>query len=371
MCLCFCHNYVHSSLQKRKCAWGRYLINHKTGVHITFGFLLFTNSVNINWNVNATKYQNPQGFLISLQSWWYKATSFCANFYSKIVLSKHLTNKLDNFPVSFVHQPTLPSQILDQPLQFLDKISVHHSRCYFTSTDQCSTNYLFFRTSKCLVSSILFGRSMGCTLSGFWHNVFHCSSCKPRSYNQLLHIGEVQLVTQNHSVKPLNFFVLENVRRVVSYILNSWPSRTCPLSTQPYPKVVSFGELNDVVKKSHQDPVRIWTWVLWIPVRWPCSLATEAVPLQLMIDSIYPWTLFDSKAGSLLGLVFTNIFQHLSLRLGVITLYGFLQMEKCFQSTPINRGSYRVAAATAQFTGGSQNYFGTSHAKPKKIQHEN
>ena len=26
-----------------------------------------------------------------------------------------------------------------------------------------------------------------------------------------------------------------NVRRVVSYILNSWPSRTCPLSTQPYP----------------------------------------------------------------------------------------------------------------------------------------
>ena len=40
------------------------------------------------------------------------------------------------------------------------------------------------------------------------------------------------------------------------------------------------------------------------------------MPLEQMIDSIYPWTLFDSKAGSLLGLVFTNILQHLSLRLG-------------------------------------------------------
>ena len=88
----------------------------KQGCTLPFGFLLFTNSVNINWNVNATKYQNPQGFLISLQSWWYEAISFCTNFYSKTVLSKHLMNKLDNFPVSFVHQPTLPSQTLDQPL---------------------------------------------------------------------------------------------------------------------------------------------------------------------------------------------------------------------------------------------------------------
>ena len=43
-----------------KCAWERYLINHKTGVHIIFGFLLFKiNVININWNVNVTKYHNP------------------------------------------------------------------------------------------------------------------------------------------------------------------------------------------------------------------------------------------------------------------------------------------------------------------------
>ena len=49
-----------------------------------------------------------------------------------------------------------------------------------------NTKYLAFRTSKCLVSSILFGRNMGCTLSGFWHNLFHCSSCKAWRYDQTI-----------------------------------------------------------------------------------------------------------------------------------------------------------------------------------------
>ena len=40
---------------------------------------------------------------------------------------------------------------------------------------------------------------------------------------------------------------------------------------------------------------------------------------------------------------------------------GFLRKEKCFRSAPVNEGSdgtYKVAAAITQFTGGSTKYFG-------------
>ena len=101
-------------------------------------------------------------------------------------INKYFTRKLMNqlsLSLGFLGHVTLTIVLLKWKSIYF-KTSAHHSRWHFISSELYK--YLAFRTSKCLVSSILFGRNMGCTFSGFWHNLLHCSSCKAWCYDQTI-----------------------------------------------------------------------------------------------------------------------------------------------------------------------------------------
>ena len=123
----FTFPYHHPFLitEKQMCMrmW-RYLINHNIKqkdctFSLGFYFQKFHKCYQYLLECKCHEVPKPQGFLISLQSWWYETTSFYANFYSKTVLSKHFMNNDSTIILQTSctrRQPPLPPQILDQPL---------------------------------------------------------------------------------------------------------------------------------------------------------------------------------------------------------------------------------------------------------------